>query len=99
MRAKARKKQKSMKELKLYTGNDAKKSKRESDKFKGWSEEARKFMVKLTKGIKENVESGAHREWEKVYKKICTVVKQSDEQEEESVGDAEVDYSVLYCEV
>jgi len=56
----------------------------------------RKFMAKMIKDIKEDVESGAHQEWKKVYKKICAMVKMSDEQE--SNKDAE-DYSVLHCEL
>jgi len=53
-------------------------------------------MSKMIKDIKEDVESGAHWEWKKVYKKICAMVKMSDEQESDE--DAE-DYSVLCCEL
>jgi hypothetical protein len=53
-----KKKRKSMMELKKYTGSTSKKTKRDSDKFKGWSDEGKAFMVKMTKAIKDDVESG-----------------------------------------
>lgn len=93
-----KKKRKCMRELKIYTGSGAKKSRRDSDKFKGWSEEGKMFMVKMTKAIKDDVESGVHGEWEKMYRKISAAVYTSDDPEEESES-AEVDYSVLMCEV
>jgi hypothetical protein len=58
-------------ELKKYTGSASKKTKRDSDKFKGWSDEGKAFMVKMMKAIKDDVESGAHGKWENLYKKIC----------------------------
>jgi hypothetical protein len=48
-----KKKRKSMMELKKYTGSASKKSKRDSDKFKGWSKEGKVLMVKMTKVIKQ----------------------------------------------
>jgi hypothetical protein len=53
-----KKKIKSIMELKKYTGSASKKTKKESDKFKGWSEEAKAFMVKMTKAINDDVELG-----------------------------------------
>jgi hypothetical protein len=48
-------------ELKKYTtGSASKKTKWDSKKFKGWSKEGKAFMVKMTKAIKDDVESGAH---------------------------------------
>jgi hypothetical protein len=58
-----------MMELKKYTGSASKKTKWDSNKFKGWSEEGKAFMVKMTKVIKDDVELGAHVKWEKLYKK------------------------------
>jgi glutaredoxin 2 len=55
-----KKKRKSMMELKKYTGSASKKTKQYSNNFKGWSEEGKVFMVKMTKVIKDDVESGAH---------------------------------------
>jgi hypothetical protein len=46
-----------MMELKKYTGSASKKTKWNSHKFKGWSEEGKAFMVKMTKVIKDDVES------------------------------------------
>jgi hypothetical protein len=63
-----KKKRKSMMELKKYTGSASKKTKWDSNKFKGWSEERMAFMVKMMKAIKDDVESGAHGKWEKLYK-------------------------------
>jgi hypothetical protein len=65
------KKRESMMELKRYTGSASKKTEKDSNKFKGWSEEGKKFMVKMMKAIKDDVELGAHGRWEKLYKKIC----------------------------
>jgi hypothetical protein len=41
-----------MMELKKYTLSASKKMKRDSDKFKGWSDEGKAFMVKMMKAIK-----------------------------------------------
>ena len=61
-----KKKRNSMMELKKYTGSASKKTKWDSNKFKGWSEERMAFMVKMMKAIKDDVESGAHGKWEKL---------------------------------
>jgi hypothetical protein len=61
-----KKKRKSMMELKKYTGSASKKTKRDSDKFKGWSKERKEFMAKIMKAIKDDVELGAHGKWETV---------------------------------
>jgi hypothetical protein len=50
-----KKKRKSMMELKKYTGSASKRTKQDGDKFKGWSEEGKVFMVKMTKVIKDDV--------------------------------------------
>jgi len=95
-----KKKRKSMRELKMYTGGgSAKKSKRDGDNFKGWSHEGKMFMVKMTKDIKQDVDSGMQAEWEKMYRRICMAVKVSDEQEQESCNETEVDYDIMYCKV
>jgi hypothetical protein len=64
-----KKKRKSMMELKKYTESASKKTKWDSDKFKGFSKEGKAFMVKMMKVIKNDVESGAHGKWEKLLKK------------------------------
>jgi hypothetical protein len=91
-----KKKRKSMMELKKYTGSASKKTKWDSYKFKGWSEEGKAFMVKMTKAIKDDVESGAHGKWEKLYKKICDAINKSDQIDQgSSSSDDKMDYSVL----
>jgi hypothetical protein len=40
----------------MYTGSGAKKSRRDSDKFKGWSEEGKAFIVKMMNNIKKGVD-------------------------------------------
>jgi hypothetical protein len=60
----ARKKHKLMRDLKMYTGSSAKDSNQESEKFKGWLDKGKEFMVTMTKEIKEDVESGLHGQWE-----------------------------------
>ena len=99
-----KKRRKSMRELKTYTGGSARKKRKKTkdkDGYKGWSQEGRAFMVMHTKEIKEDVESGKHGEWEKMYKRICAAVKKSDEDQDAGGDDGEdADYSVLYhCEV
>ena len=68
-------------------------------KLKGWSEEGKAFMVKMTKDIKSDINSGAHGEWEKMCKKVCAAAKAPDEQEQEVGGNAEVGHSALHSEV
>jgi hypothetical protein len=95
-----KKKRQSMMEPKKYTGSASKKTKWDSDKFKGLSQEENMFMVKMTKVIKDDVESGAHGKWEKLYKKICNAINKSDQIDQgSSSSDDEMDYSVLYAEV
>jgi hypothetical protein len=52
------------------------------------------------KAIKDDVESGAHGKWEKLYKKICDAINKSNQIDQgSSSSDDEMDYSVLYAEV
>jgi hypothetical protein len=74
-----KKKWQSMMGLKMYTGSGAKKSRRDSDKFKGWSEEGKAFIVKMMNNIKKGVDSGVHSEWEKMHRKITKVMKVTNE--------------------
>jgi hypothetical protein len=91
-----KKKRKSMMELKKCTGSASKKTKKGSDKFKGWSEEGKAFVVKMMKAITDDVELGAHGKWEKVYKNICDAMNKSDQIDQgSSSSDDEMDYSVL----
>jgi hypothetical protein len=98
-----KKRRKSMCELKTYTGGSARKKRhkmKDKDGYQGWLQEGKAFMVMHTKEIKEDIESGKHGEWEKMYKRICAAVKKSDEDEDAGGDDGkDVDYSVLYCEV
>jgi hypothetical protein len=57
-------------------------------------------MVKMTKVIKDDVESGAHGKWEKLYKTIWDAINKSDQidQDSSSSGD-EMDYSEAYAKV
>jgi uracil DNA glycosylase len=89
-----------MMELKKYTGSAPKKTKWDSDKFKGWSKEGKVFMVQMTKVIKDDVESGVHVKWEKLYKKICDAINKSDQIDQGSSSSYdEMDYSVMYSKV
>jgi hypothetical protein len=77
-----------------------KKTRKDSEKFKGWLEEGKAFMVKMMKAIKDDVESGTHGKWEKVYKEICIAINKSDQIDQGgSSSDDETDYSVLYAKV
>ncbi len=89
-----------MMELKKYTKSAYKKTKKDSNKFKGWSNEGKEFMVKMTKAIRDDVELGAHGKWEKLYKKICDAINKSDQIDQgSSISDNKMDHSVLYAEV
>jgi hypothetical protein len=39
-------------------------------------------MLKMMKAIKDDVQSGAHGTWKKVYKKICGLMNKSDQQDQ-----------------
>ena len=98
-RESAKKKQKHMRDLKVYTGMNVKTTNKQ--KFKGWSNEGKEFMVEMKK-IKEDVWSGIHEKWEKTYRKICKIMKESMEKENarDSMNETyEVDYDELYVEV
>jgi hypothetical protein len=79
-----KKKRKSVMELKKYTESASKKTKWDSNKFKGWSAEGKAVMVKLTKAIKDDVELGAHGKWEKMFLKICDAINKSDQIDQSS---------------
>jgi hypothetical protein len=75
-------------------------TKRDSNKFKGWSKEGKAYMVKMMKVIKDDVELGAHGKWEKLYKKICDAINKPDQIDQgSSSSDDKMDYSVLYAKV
>jgi hypothetical protein len=93
-----KKKRNSMMELKKCTGSGSKKTKWDSDKFKGWYEEGKAFMVKMTKAIKDNVESGAHLKWEKLYKKLYNALNKLDQIDQGS-SSSDDNYSVLYAKL
>ncbi len=66
---------------------------------KEFTKKKRKSMMELKK-IKDDVESGAHGKWEKLYKKICDAIKISDQIDQgSSSSDDKMDYSVLYAKV
>jgi hypothetical protein len=67
-----------MMELKKYTGSASKKTKKDSNNFKGCSDKGKAFVVKMMKAIKDDVKLGAHGKWEKLYKKICETMNKSD---------------------
>jgi hypothetical protein len=95
-----KKKRKSMMELKKCTESASKKTKKDSDKFKGWSDEGKVFMVKMTKAINHDVELGAQTKWEKLYKKICEAMNKSDQIDQgSSSSDDKMNHSVLYAKV
>jgi hypothetical protein len=57
-------------------------------------------MVKMTKAIKDDVESGANGKLEKLYKKVCDAINKSDQIDQgSSSSDDEMEYSVLNTEV
>jgi hypothetical protein len=69
-----RKKCKSMRELKTYMGDSARKRSKTTDKdgYKGWLQEVKTFVVMIMKAIKDDIKSGQYGKWEKMYKKdLC----------------------------
>jgi hypothetical protein len=88
------------KEVHRKQASASKKMKRDSNKFKGWSDEAKAFIIKMMKAIKVDVELGAHGKWEKLYKKICEAMNKSDQIDQgSSSSDDKMDYSILYAKV
>jgi hypothetical protein len=65
------------------------------NKFKGWPDEGKAFMVEMMKAIKDDVELGAHGKWEKLYKKICEAMNKSDQIDQgSSSSDDKIDFTV-----
>lgn len=98
-RDRAKKKRKCMRELKVYTGSAVRSG--SERRYKGWSDEGKKFLFEMTGQIKDDVALGSHAQWEKMYRRICEVIKQSEERENHT-GESEryvVDCGVMYEEV
>jgi hypothetical protein len=75
MREARKRKRKSMKEMKRFTGvGSTKKRKKAIDRLGGWTDEGRKFVADMMKKIKSDVDSGLHGEWEKTYKELCKAI-------------------------
>jgi hypothetical protein len=82
--------------------SSTKKSKKGSDKIKGWNNEGKQYVMEMLKEIKQDKDSGIRKKWDRMYKNLCNTVKDGkdkDEHEVESEQHFEVDPSVLYGEV
>jgi hypothetical protein len=92
-----KKKRQCMRDLKVYTGNAAKNTTR---RYKGWSDEGKKFLCEMAVKIKKDVESGSHAQWEKIYRSIYEVVRLSQiSEEDEIVQPYQIDCNIMYEEV
>ena len=96
-----KRKRKSMKEMKRFTGiGSTKKRKKASDRLGGWTDEGRKFVADMTKKIKSDVDSGLHGEWEKTYEELCKAINGAERAEEDISEEAmEAECEVLFEEV
>jgi hypothetical protein len=96
-----KRKRKSMKEMKRFTGvGSTKKRKKASNRLGGWTDEGRKFVADMTKKIKSDVDSGLHGEWEKTYKELCKAINGAERAEEDISKEAmEAECKVLFEEV
>jgi hypothetical protein len=82
--------------------SSTKKSKKGSDKIKGWTNAGKQYVMEMLKEIKQDEDSGIRKKWGCMYKTLCNTVKDGkdkDEDEVESKQHFEVDPSVLYGEV
>jgi hypothetical protein len=68
-------KRKSKSGMTAFTSS-ARKSKMGSDEIDGWSIEGKKFVCELFNEIKQDEQSGVHKKWEDVYKRMCKATKQ-----------------------
>jgi hypothetical protein len=96
-----KRKRKSMKEMKRFTGvGSTKKRKKASDRLGGWMDEGKKFVADMAKKIKSNVDSRLHSEWEKTYKELCKAINGAERAEEDISKEAvEAECEVLFEEV
>ena len=82
--------------------SSTKKSKKGSDKIKGWTNAGKQYVMEMLKEIKQDEDSGICKKWDRMYKTLCNTVKDGkdkDKDEAESEQHFEVDPSVLYGEV
>ncbi len=86
---------------KVHKGHKGKKSQKGDQKYKGWSEGGKKFVLKTVKVIKEEEDNGMWLKWEEMYRQLLDVMKGAETSEVDK-GDndiVEVDYGMLYEEV
>jgi hypothetical protein len=55
--------------------SSTKKSKKGSDKIKGWNNEGKQYVMEMLKEIKQDEDSGICKKWECMYKTLCKTVK------------------------
>jgi hypothetical protein len=72
-------------------------------KYKGWSNQGKKFHEDLLVKIGAEVASGKHGKWEDLYKEISKILasqeKENIDDEDSELENYTVDYGKLYAEV
>ncbi len=96
-----KRKRKSKANLTDFTSS-TKKSKKQSNMIKGWTNAGKQYVMEMLKAIKQDEDYRIHKKWDGMYKTLCNTVKDGkdkDEDEAESKQHFKVDLSVLYGEV
>ena len=74
-----KKKRKLLKELKVYTGtnedDEENAGRRKKRKTKGWSDDGKRFLVNMTKAIRDELKDNSHKAWEEMYATMCKHVQ------------------------
>ncbi len=87
-----KKKRKLMKDLKRFTGTPT----AEERRFKGWSDSGHKAFQEMTKQIKQDVEEGKYKKWERLYKEYISMTSKTKEQEDDKKKPFQVDKGVVW---
>jgi hypothetical protein len=98
LQGQCKRKQKSKAKLTDFTSS-TKKSKKGSNKIKGWTNAGKQYVMAMLKAMKQDEDSRIHKKWDGIYKTLCNTVKDGkdkDEDEVESEQHLKVDLSVLY---
>ena len=81
-----------MKDLKRFTGTQT----AEERRFKGWSDSGHKAFQEMTKQIKQDVEEGKYKKWERLYKEYISMTSKTKEQEDDKKKPFQVDKGVVW---
>jgi len=77
------------------------KTKKGSNAIRGWSVEGKRYVCMMMIKINGDEQSGIHKKWESMYRKLCAVARQVDEDGRDDKEDEtfEVDEAMLYTKI